>query len=151
MRALFRTGPTSLDRLIEYAANHPWLASAAVLAALAVVAFEMRARSASYAAVAPQEVIRLMNHGALVLDIRPPELFAAGHIGGSRHMASDQILKANDTLKKHKEKPIVVYDEAGSLGAAAVRQLAAQGFTRAVNLRGGFAAWRAENLPVARA
>ncbi|MGH8286708.1 MAG: rhodanese-like domain-containing protein [Steroidobacteraceae bacterium] len=136
--------------MIEYAGNHPWLAAAAVLAALAVVAFELRARSHSFAAIAPQDVIRLMNHGALVLDIRTPDLFAAGHIGGSRHLPSDQILTANDTLKKHKEKPIVVYDESGSLGAAAARQLAAQGFTRAVNLRGGIAAWRAENLPIVK-
>jgi rhodanese-related sulfurtransferase len=141
----------TLDRLLEYAGNHPWLASAGLLAALAVIAFEMRARSSSFAAVGPQDVIRLMNHGALVLDIRTPDLFAAGHIGGSRHLPSDQILKANETLKKHKEKPIVVYDESGSLGAAAVRQLAAQGFTKAMNLRGGIAAWRAENLPVIKA
>lgn len=123
-----------------------------MLAALAVLAFEARARSARFAAVAPQDVIRLMNRGALVLDIRPQELFTAGHIGGSRHLPSDQIVNANDVqvLKKNKEKPIVLYDESGSLGAAAVRQLAAQGFTKAVNLRGGLAAWRAENLPIVR-
>jgi rhodanese-related sulfurtransferase len=51
-------------------------------------------------------------------------------------------------LKKYKEKPVVVYDESGSLSASATRQLAAQGFTKAVNLRGGIVAWRTENLPV---
>ena len=61
-----------------------------------------------------------------------------------------QILKAADTLKKYKEKPIVVYDDSGSLGPAAVRQLAEQGFTKALTLRGGLAAWRAENLPLTR-
>jgi rhodanese-related sulfurtransferase len=150
MRALLGTGRQTLDRFIEYAGNHPWLASAAVLAALAVIAFELRARAASLAAVAPQELVLLLNRGALVLDIRPQELFEAGHISGSRHLPSDQILKADDVLRKHKEKPIVVYDDSGSLGAAAVRQLIAQGFTKAVNLRGGLTAWRAENLPVVR-
>ena len=43
-----------------------------------------------------------------------------------------------------------MYDETGSLGAAAARQLAAQGFTRAFNLRGGLAAWRSENLPITK-
>jgi rhodanese-related sulfurtransferase len=65
-------------------------------------------------------------------------------------MSGDEILKAGDTLKKYKEKPVVVYDEGGSVGAAAVRQLAAQGFTRVFTLRGGLSAWRADNLPVAR-
>ena len=32
-----------------------------------------------------------------------------------------------------------------------LRQLAAQGFSRAFTLRGGLAAWRADNLPVSRA
>jgi rhodanese-related sulfurtransferase len=36
------------------------------------------------------------------------------------------------------------------LSASAVRQLAAQGFTKAFNLRGGLAAWRTENLPLTR-
>jgi rhodanese-related sulfurtransferase len=46
---------------------------------------------------------------------------------------------------------VVVYDEGGSIGASAVRQLAAQGFTRVFALRGGLAAWRADNLPISRA
>jgi rhodanese-related sulfurtransferase len=65
-------------------------------------------------------------------------------------MSGEQILQATDTLKKYKEKVVVVYDDTGSLGASAVRQLAAQGFTKAVNLRGGLAAWRTENLPLTR-
>jgi len=43
-----------------------------------------------------------------------------------------------------------VYDDTGSLSASAVRQLVAQGFTKAFNLRGGLAAWRTENLPLTR-
>jgi rhodanese-related sulfurtransferase len=139
-----------MDRLIEFAGNHPWLVSAAVLMMLVVVAYELRARASAFAALSPQDAIRLMNQGALVLDIRSQESFAGGHIGGARHMASDQILTAGESLKKHKEKPIVVYDESGSLGASAARQLAAQGFQQAFTLRGGIAAWRGENLPVVK-
>ena len=65
-------------------------------------------------------------------------------------MAPDEILTAGETLKKYKEKPVVVYDESGSLGTSAARQLARQGFTKAVNLRGGLAAWRTENLPLSK-
>jgi rhodanese-related sulfurtransferase len=66
-------------------------------------------------------------------------------------MPSDQILKAGETLKRHKEKPVIVYCDGGSLANSAVRQLAAQGFTKAVSLRGGLSAWRADNLPLAKA
>jgi rhodanese-related sulfurtransferase len=140
-----------MDRVLEYISHHPWLATATAVLVAVIVVYEMRARSESLVAVTPQDVIRLMNQGALVLDLRPPEQYQAGHLAGARRMASDEILKAGDTLKKHKEKAVVVYDDSGSLGAAAVRQLAAQGFTRACALRGGLAAWRADNLPLSRA
>lgn len=121
-----------------------------MLVAVIALVFEFRARAANFAAVGPQDVIRLMNQHALVLDLRPPAAFAAGHLTGARNLPPDQILKAGETLKKYKEKPVVVYCDTGSLGGSATRQLAAQGFTKAVNLRGGLAAWRAENLPVTK-
>lgn len=139
-----------MDRVLEYISHHPWLATATAVLVAFVVVYEMRARSESLVSVSPQEMIRLMNQGALLLDLRTQEQYQAGHLAGARQMRSDEILKAAETLKKHKEKAVVVYDDSGSLGAAAVRQLAAQGFTRVFALRGGLAAWRADNLPVSR-
>lgn len=140
-----------MDRLLEYLSHHPWLGTATVVVVALVVVYEMRARSESLLSVSPQELIRLMNQGALLLDLRSPEQYQAGHLAGARQMSGEQILKAADTLKKHREKAVVVYDDTGSLGLSAVRQLVAQGFTRAVSLRGGLAAWRADNLPLSRA
>ena len=140
-----------MDRLLEYISHHPWYAAGAALAALLVIVYEMRSRSENMAAVSPQEAVRLMNQGAVMIDLRPQEAFANGHLSGARQMSGEQILKAAETLKKQKEKVLVVYDDNGSLGPAAVRQLAAQGFTKAFNLRGGITAWRAENLPLSKA
>ncbi|TLY98546.1 MAG: rhodanese-like domain-containing protein [Gammaproteobacteria bacterium] len=140
-----------MDRLLEYVSHHPWLATATAVVVALIAVYEMRARSESLVSVTPQELIRLMNQGALLLDLRAPEQYQAGHLAGARQMSGEQILKAADSLKKHKEKPVVVYDDSGSLGSAAARQLAAQGFTRAFTLRGGLAAWRADNLPLSRA
>ena len=81
-------------------------------------------------AIGPQDAIRLMNQNALVLDLRPAEAFAAGHLAGARNLPPDQILKAGDTLKKYKEKPVVVYDDTGSLAGSAARQLAGRGSPR---------------------
>ena len=139
-----------MERLIEYTNHHPWLAGALVVVAILVVLYEIRVRSETKASISPQDMIRLMNQGALLIDLRPPEQYTAGHVGGARQMNGEQILKAAETLKKYKEKIVVIYDDTGSLGASAVRQLAAQGFTKAFNLRGGVAAWRTENLPLTR-
>lgn len=140
-----------MEKLVQYFSNHPVLAGAAVLALVVVVTFESRLRSTGQSAISSQDLIRLMNQGALVLDIRKPEDFKQGHVNGARHLPSDEILKAGDTFKRFKDKPVVVYCDSGSLAAAAVRQLNEQGFTKAFTLRGGFSGWLAENLPVAKA
>ena len=121
-----------------------------MLVSILVIVYEMRVQSETKASVSPQDMVRLMNQGALLIDLRPLEQYSAGHVGGARQMSGEQILQAGDTLKKYKEKAVVVYDDTGSLSASAVRQLAAQGFTKAFTLRGGLAAWRTENLPLTR-
>lgn len=140
-----------MERLIEYVTQHPFLVGAAVLMLVIVLTHESRLRKTSFAALSAQDVVRLMNQGALVLDIRKPEEFAQGHVNGAKQLASDQILTAGENFKRYKEKPVVIIDESGSLAAAAVRQLNEQGFTKAFCLRGGFASWRAENLPIVKA
>jgi rhodanese-related sulfurtransferase len=140
-----------MDRVLEFLSHHPWLGTATAVAAALVAVYEMRVRTESRHSVSPQELIRLMNQGALLLDLRPPEQFDTGHLAGARPVSGEQLLKAADTFRKYKEKAVVVYDEGGSLAASAVRQLVAQGFTRALTLRGGLAAWRADNLPLSRA
>lgn len=140
-----------MERLIEYVTHHPLLAGAILVALVVVVVFESRLRSKGESAISSQDLIRLMNQGALVLDIRKPAEFEAGHVNGAKQLDSDKILTAGESFKRFKDKPVVVYCDSGSLAAAAVRQLTHQGFTKAFQLRGGFAGWRSENLPIAKA
>jgi rhodanese-related sulfurtransferase len=137
-----------MEKLPEYVANHPWLVSLAVIAAVLVIVFEIRARRDAFAGISPQDLIRLQNQGALIIDLRNAEAFSAGHIGGARRMDSAEMLTAGDSLKKFKEKNVVVYCESGSTGAAAARVLLRQGFKQVFNLKGGVTGWRGENLPL---
>ena len=130
-----------MENLPDYIANHPWLVSMAAVAALLVIVFEVKVRRDAFAGVSAQDLIRLQNQGALVIDLRKAEEFSQGHINGARRM---------DSAEKYKEKPVIVYCESGSLGASAARVLAGQGFKQALNLRGGLAAWRTENLPLSQ-
>lgn len=140
-----------MERLTDYAAHHPWLVAIALLAAILVVFFELRAQRHNFSALGPQDLVRAMNQGALVLDLRKSDDFMAGHIGGARNFNPAEILTAGESLRKYKDKTVIAYCETGSLGASATRQLTTQGFTKAFNLRGGLAAWRADNLPLAKA
>jgi rhodanese-related sulfurtransferase len=137
-----------MDKLPEYVANHPWLVAIAAVALVVVVVYEIVSRRDDFASISSQELIRLQNGGALVLDLRDPDSFAAGHINGARHMDSADILRATEKLRKYKEKPVIVYCKTGVTGASAVRVLASQGFGQAFNLRGGLATWSADGLPL---
>jgi rhodanese-related sulfurtransferase len=133
-----------MDRLLEYAARHPLLAGGTVVLALALAAYEFsRARSGGQA-VGPTEAVRLLNQGAVLVDVRSQAEFDSGHILDARHVPQEQVAGAAETLKRYK-------DESGMRSSAAARVLQAQGFSKVVNLRGGLQAWRTENLPLVKA
>jgi len=140
-----------MERFLEYAARHPILFGGTVVLALAVAAYEFsRARSGGQA-VGTTEAVRLMNQGALLLDVRSQAEFDGGHILDARHVPQEQVAaQAADALKRFKDKVVITCCESGMRSQAAARVLQAQGFTKVVNLRGGLQAWRAENLPLVK-
>jgi rhodanese-related sulfurtransferase len=140
-----------MSQLLQFATNHPFLVSAAVLMLLLVVFYEVRAASQSKGAIAPAEAVRLMNQGAVLIDIRDKAAFDAGHIAGAKNVPGAAIADGAKALEKYKEKPVIAYCDSGSTAGAAVRQLLRLGFKQPMNLRGGLAAWRADNLPVVKA
>ena len=139
-----------MERLIEYVTRHPFLAGGTAVLALAVLAYEAsRARSGGQS-VGPMDAVRLINEGAVLLDVRTQAEFDAGHILDARHVPQDQLASSAETLKKYKDKVVIACCESGMRSGAAARVLQAQGFTKLVNLKGGLQAWRAENLPLVK-
>lgn len=139
-----------MDHFLDYLQNHIFLAGLAVAAVTAVLVYELRMRATQFAAVNSQEAIRLMNQGAVVLDLRDKAAHDAGRISGSRLLTADQLASAGESLKKLKNKTLVVYCDRGIRSAAAVRQLREQGFLQSFSLSGGVAGWQAESLPLQR-
>lgn len=139
-----------MERLLEYIQNHPLLTSLTILLVFAVLAWETMLRGQNRSAVLPQEAIRLMNQGAQIIDLRSKEDFAAGHVSGARHLDPGQQDGAADSLKKMRDKTVVLVCENGALAPKVTRALHANGFTKVFSLRGGLAAWRAEGLPLQR-
>jgi rhodanese-related sulfurtransferase len=150
MPALLLKARLRMERLLEYVNRHPLLVGLVVALAVAVLVYELRARKLGYAAVQPQEAIQLMNQGAHVYDLRDAAAFAAGRISNAKHLDPAQHEFVAETLKKFKDKLLVLYCESGSSSTALTRKLHASGFTKVFNLRGGLAQWRADGLPLQR-
>ena len=139
-----------MERLFEYAARHPLLFGGTVVLALAVAAYEVSKARSGGQAIGPTEAVRLMNQGALLVDVRTRAEFDTGHIIEARHVPQDELAQSAEALKRFKDKPVITCCETGMRSGASARVLKAQGFNKVVNLRGGLQAWRAENLPLVR-
>jgi rhodanese-related sulfurtransferase len=139
-----------MSRLIEFAGNHPYLVTAAALMLIIVIVSELRARIQEFAAVAPADAIRMMNHGALVIDVRDSSAYETGHIVDARNMPLKDLAAGIEGLKRNKDKPVITCCDTGMNGGSAARELGKLGFTKVFNLRGGLGAWRQDNLPLVR-
>ncbi len=139
-----------MDRLLEFATRHPFLVGGTVVLALAALAYEIsRARSGGQA-VGPSDAVRLLNQGAVLVDVRSRAEFDGGHIIDARHVPQEDLAQAGESLKRFKDKVVITCCESGMRSGAATRVLQAQGFTKVVNLRGGLQAWRADSLPLVK-
>ena len=83
---------------------------------------------------------------ALVVDVRDPGDYGAGHILGAKNVPLSR-LGDGDVLKR-KDRPVIVYCDGSDRSSKAVSLLKKQGFARVVNLSGGLRAWQQAGLPV---
>jgi rhodanese-related sulfurtransferase len=139
-----------MQRFIEFITHHYYLAAGIAVAAAAVAVYELRARIQSFAALSSMQAVRLMNQGALVIDLRGKELYDAGHITDARNVPAAEIESQADSLKKWREKTVITYCDSGVNGASSARTLAKLGFTKVFNLQGGLNAWIKDNMPLVK-
>jgi rhodanese-related sulfurtransferase len=139
-----------MQRFFEYLAHHPYLSGGAVVMAILVLVNELRERVQTYAAVSAMQAVQMMNQGALVLDVRGKDLFDAGHIGDARNISVAELDARAESLKKWRDRNVIVYCDSGVSAAGAAKALTRLGFSKVFNLAGGIDGWRKENLPVVK-
>jgi len=140
-----------MDRFVEYLHLHPYFSGLAIVLAVAVLAYELRMNKLGQSALPPQQAIQLMNQGAQLYDLREAAAFAGGRINGAKNLEPAQHANAAETLKRFKDRLLLLACENGNTAGAVVHQLQAAGFTKVFSLKGGLAQWRAEGLPLQRA
>ena len=137
-----------MDRFLEYLNHHPTLTLATAIVAIIAIAYELWQRQQNASGISLNQAIVLHNKGALILDVRTDAEFASGHIFEARHIVLDKLADSLDSIKKYREKTVIVCCESGARSGQAAKTLKAQGFQNVFNLNGGLAAWRQENLPL---
>ena len=80
--------------------------------------------------------------GAVLLDVRETDEYAAGHIPGSVNLPLSAISAASKRVPA-KDTPLFVYCLSGNRSGSAVGALKSMGYTNVTNI-GGIRSWRGE-------
>ena len=122
---------------------------AVALASGAMLLWPYLRRSTGGPSVNPTQATQLINReDALVVDVREPGEYGAGHILGARNVPLARIDSGGADVARKKDKPVIVYCDTGNRSAKAAAALRTQGYARVVNLAGGLGAWQQAGLPV---
>ncbi len=97
------------------------------------------------ASIGPAEASNRVQNGAVLLDVREPSEWRAGHAPKARHIPLGDLDRRAKELPAGRE--IITVCRSGNRSSRAAKLLAADGRT-AVNLSGGMLAWAAVGLPV---
>ena len=91
--------------------------------------------------IPPEQAQALRDQGAVVVDIRDPQAYAAGHIKDATHLDNHSL---HDFIAKADlDAPLIVACYHGNSSQSAAAYLAGQGFSEVYSLDGGFELWRA--------
>lgn len=83
---------------------------------------------------------------AQILDVRTPEEFVTNHIENALNINWLSSDFASNTINLDKTKPIFIYCKIGGRSQQAAEKLLQLGFTKIIQLEGGFLKWEAAGL-----
>lgn len=90
-------------------------------------------------------------HEQLILDVRSPEEYKAGHIPGAVNIPHDQLNSRVAEISSHKTKEVVLYCRSGRRAGIAAEILQSAGFAKLLHLEGDMYDWQSNGkLPVAK-
>ena len=136
-----------MEQLSQFAIHHWELCSAFIAVSLLIYVNELVSQKKAPLSLSPQLTIEKINHDdATVLDLRSQELFSSGHIINAVRVSAEDF--SQPRLQKYKTKPIILVCAKGIEAQTLATKLKSQGFTEAMVLSGGIAAWQVAGLPL---
>ncbi len=124
-------------------------AIAIVLGAVVAAAALAEDRESTKApSISPAELSARRESGAapVVIDVRTPEEYAAGHIPGAVNLPFDQV--ARRIVEIDTPHGVALYCMVGPRARKGESALVAAGYEKVLHLEGGLAAWQAAGFPV---
>jgi rhodanese-related sulfurtransferase len=133
---------------VKFLIDNIWLIGIALISGGALLWPNLQRRGSK---VTTLQATQMINQGnAVVVDVRDPAAFAAGHLRDAKNIPLKELSNRVSELDKAKTKPVIAVCQSGVQSAKAAAQLKKAGFNAAVSLDGGVAAWQAQGLPIAK-
>ena len=136
--------------LVEFAGNHTLLVLGLIGSWGLVMVYELRLKAQNVTNVNPTDAVRLINKGAMIIDVRSAAAFQTGHIVNARHIAFADVGSNKLIAKKQKNKTFLTVCDNGSISGKAANILRNAGYESAFSLKGGLRNWQTENMPLVR-
>src|SRR5437868_5035731 len=93
--------------------------------------------------VDPAEVREQASNGAVVIDVREPEEWAAGHVPGARHVPKSYLESRIEGAAPDRSQHLILYCASGNRSAYAARTLIEDlGYQHVESMRGGITLWK---------
>ncbi|MEB0056111.1 MULTISPECIES: rhodanese-like domain-containing protein [unclassified Variovorax] len=99
-----------------------------------------------------QGAVQLINRErAVVVDVREPDEYAAGHVTNSRNVPFDQLEAKLSNTVKNKSLPVLLMCATGARAGRALAIAKKLGYEQAQVVGGGLKGWKDANLPIEKA
>jgi rhodanese-related sulfurtransferase len=109
-------------------------------------------RGANAGSLTAQGAVQLINRErAVVVDVREPEEYAAGHVTGAKNVPLNQLDEKLGAAVKNKSVPLLLICTTGARAQRAVATAKKLGYEQAQAVAGGLKSWKEANLPIEKA
>jgi len=99
-----------------------------------------------------QGAVQLINRQrAVMVDVREPDEFAAGHATGARNVPFGQLEQKLVGAVKNKSVPLLLMCASGTRAQRALATAKKLGYEQAQVVAGGLKGWKEANLPIEKA
>jgi rhodanese-related sulfurtransferase len=122
---------------------------AVALASGAMLLWPLVRRGMGGPSIGTAQATHLINReDAIMVDVREPGEYSAGHALGAKNLPLARIESGTGDVSKKKDATLILYCDSGDRSGKAAAALRKQGYSKVLNLSGGFGAWKQAGLPV---
>ena len=129
-----------------------WMLIGIALASGGMLVWPLIAGGLNAGALNATGAVQLINREkAVVVDVREPAEFAAGHVTGARNVPLGELEARLPGVMKNKTLPLILVCASGARSGRGVAIAKKLGYEQAQSLGGGLKAWKDANLPIEKA